>query len=489
MSGDSHASLDREACLAYLYENTFRLRPSEYSLKYPSWPGAVGLEIEMLPVAPAAPTGPSSAEVGWPAPVRLYGAGLSTAEILKEAAPRMGWTAREVKPQGPQGDSTSLMAVGMDHEDALTFEPGGQLEFSSKPYPCLGDAMERMRAVQSHIDRLYADKGLAMTQVGINPWHTLSDIGLQMPKPRYRAMDQYYAQIGPYGQRMMRQTCTVQVNLDFGPDDATLSKRYLASQLVAPFVTAMFAYSPVVDRQDSGALSFRSRIWRHTDPTHTGLPGLAQVAARPDRATCISTYLEAVLNAHVVFIEDLDFRVLKKPVSFGEWLAQPIDGVRPKEKDLVTHLSLMFPEVRPRGFLELRSVDCQARAWQGVPAYFYTGILYDQTALDQVIALLLPYVSELDRLLVQAEQGLRIPVLATVSRQLVDLAQAGFSRLSACFKTGGAEREFAAFIEHFTHRSRTPADDVLDQMRLDNTPFMTFAAYRLLEDKWAALCA
>ena len=377
------------------------------------------------------------------------------------------------------------MSVLMEHGDALTFEPGGQLEFSSKPYPCLSDAVERMNEVQAQIDRIYAEQGLAITQVGINPWHTLSELGLQMPKPRYRAMDRYYSQIGPYGQRMMRQTCTVQVNLDFGPDEMTLAKRYLASQLVSPFAAAIFAYSPVVDRQKTGVRGFRSRIWRHTDPTHTGLPGLEVLAARLDRATCISTYLEAVLGATVVFVEDLDYKVPSKPVTFGEWLDNPIDGVRPMLKDLTTHLSLMFPEVRPRGFLELRSIDCQARAWQYVPAYFYTGILYDRDTLDRVIDLLLPYRGQLEALLIKSEQGLEDPTLAKLSAQVIQLAQAGFSRLSSCFKAGGAEKEFAAYASHFTLRGRTPADDVLDAMLRDNVSFMTFATYRSLEERWA----
>lgn len=377
------------------------------------------------------------------------------------------------------------MSVLMEQGDALTFEPGGQLEFSSTPYPCLCDAVKRMDEVQAEIDRIYAAQGLAITQVGINPWHTLGEIGLQMAKPRYRAMDQYYSQIGPYGQRMMRQTCTVQVNLDFGPDEITLAKRYLASQLISPLAAAMFAYSPVVDRKLTGVRGFRSRIWRHTDPTHTGLPGLEAIAARLDRATCISTYLEAVLSATVVFVEDLNYKVLAKPVTFGDWLDHPIDGVRPKTKDLATHLSLMFPEVRPRGFLELRSIDCQARAWQYVPAYFYTGILYDHETLDQVIDLLLPYGSQLEALLVKSEQGLEDPTLASLSSRVIQLAQAGFSRLSPCFKAGKAELEFAAFASRFTLRGRTPADDVLDAMLRAHESFMTFATYRSLEERWA----
>ncbi len=45
--------------------------------------------------------------------------------------------------------------------------------------------------------------------------------------------------ISPYGRRMMRQTCTMQVNLDFGSSEEMLAKRYVAANLIAPFATAI----------------------------------------------------------------------------------------------------------------------------------------------------------------------------------------------------------------------------------------------------------
>lgn len=472
--------LDRETLRAYLEQTTFRLRPKDYQEKYPKWPGSVGLEIEMLPVLPG-----QSGTTGVPQAVPLQGPGLTSATLLAAEAEKRGWKCEYTDGDGGK---QLLLKIELDDGDNISFEPGGQVEFSSKPYPCLSDAVRRMRKVQDVFDGVYAAHGGRVVQVGINPWHTVPELGLQMPKGRYRAMDRYYSAIGEFGQRMMRQTCTIQVNLDFGQDEQTLAKRYLASQLLAPFAAATFAYSTVVDRRvQLPVKGFRSKIWRHTDPSHTGLPGLHRLAQRMTREECIDTYLDFVLDATVVFVTGAGYKVPEVPLRFADWLDRPAFGLRPTLDDFATHLTLMFPEVRPRGFLELRSMDCQARAFEAVPGAYMTGLLYDPKTLDRVLEYLLPKREEIPRLLVQADQGLSHPTLAEVSKAVMRLAAEGFQGLSSCYREACSEHDLLAFKEHFTDRARTPADDVLDQVQRDGKGFITFQGMLALEGRWAAL--
>ena len=476
------APLNREACRAYLDQTTFRPQPSEYSKSYPLWPGSVGLEIEMLPVVAA----PASGQA-FPGSVPLQGEGFSSASILRQEAKRHGWTTEETT--GDHGQPL-LLKLGLEEQDNISFEPGGQVEFSSRPYPCLGEAVRRMNHVQKLLDHAFAERGVSFVQVGIDPWHTVAEIGLQMPKGRYRAMDQHYSAIGEYGQRMMRQTCTLQVNLDFGADEQTMVKRYLASQLFAPVATATFAYSPIVDRKAQGVRSFRSRIWRHTDPTHTGFVGMEHPLigrGTMTRQAWVDAYLEFALNATVVFVAALDYYVPRGTVTFGEWLTKPIRGVSPTMADFVTHLTLLFPEVRPRGFLEIRSIDCQPRAFQGVPAAYATGLLYDNKTLDRLLDLLLPVRSQLPELIRRAEGGLTDPQLAALAKSVMTLACEGFAALPGCFKATGGERELTVFADTFTQRELTPADAVILQLQATGAPYLPLSAYQALEQRWAAL--
>ncbi len=468
-------TLDR--CRQFLEENTFRLRSPDYKKKHPKWPGTVGLEIEMLPIFR-----PTKSEDEAPRRVPLHRGENASSPIIRELARSKGWKIRETEDD--HGDKM-LLQVFMDEGGNISFEPGGQIEFSSAPYPCLSDAMTRMRSVQELLDRTLGHHGIELVQVGINPWHKVPDIGLQMAKSRYRAMDEYYERISEFGQRMMRQTCTIQVNLDFGPDSDTLSRRYLVSQLLAPMMAGSFAFSGVVDGAQTDALGLRSRTWRHTDPTHTGLPGLDKIAAVPTRQTCIDTYLEFVMQAKVVFVTGANYKVPDKNFSFNDWMERGYNGEKPTLDDFIVHLSLMFTEVRPRGFLEVRSIDCQSRIFQSVPSSFVTGLLYNDDALNKVLNLLLPARVDIPEMLVQSQFGLQSPKLALLSKKVMEIALDGFSGLPDCFKGENAEQEFAAFYRLFTSAGRTPADDVRDRIRSDGTKGIRYGSLRQLEERWA----
>ena len=45
-----------------------------------------------------------------------------------------------------------------------------------------------------------------------------------MPKQRYRIMGPYMARVGTLGQRMMKQTATVQANLDYADERDAMRK-------------------------------------------------------------------------------------------------------------------------------------------------------------------------------------------------------------------------------------------------------------------------
>ncbi|MEZ4743692.1 MAG: glutamate-cysteine ligase family protein [Bdellovibrionota bacterium] len=232
---NSIQKLNEDWCREYISEYVFKLRPEEYQNQHPIWPGSVGLEVEMLPVIAQSDGLP-------PKLVPLQGHSNTLASCLKRLSLKNNWHFHE--QPGPKGDGDLLIKVAMERGDALTFEPGGQLEFSSVPYPCLGDAVKRLHTVQDELKKSLGECGISLLQIGQNPFYGVDEVGLQMPKERYQAMDQYFSNIGPWGQRMMRLTCTLQVCLDFGPHETIMAQRYILGQLLAPFATAIFANSP-----------------------------------------------------------------------------------------------------------------------------------------------------------------------------------------------------------------------------------------------------
>lgn len=143
-------------------------------------------------------------------------------------------------------------------------------------------------------------------------------------------------------------------------------------------------------------------------------------------------------------------------------MAAPWMGVSPDVDDFETHLSLLFPEVRPRGFLEQRSVDCLPRPWMAAPAGYYIGILYDSQARDDALALLEPFMADIEMLLHKVPEGFTNNDLAATSVRLMEIAIEGLDRLPDCFRGMEADLTLKRFYEHFTARRRVPADDWLE---------------------------
>jgi glutamate--cysteine ligase len=439
-------------------EKIFRLQPASYYAEHPYWPGAVGLEIEMLPVR--VKKNDPSGTLHKPASVPLQEGEDSLANALISIASDHAW---KVEYSKDISGKTILLGIKLEDADNISFEPGGQLEFSSRPYGCLSEAVIRTRKVQSILDNgLKSISDIDIMQIGMNPWHSVEELGLQMQKPRYVAMNKYFSSISPYGPMMMRQTCTVQVNLDFGRTEHMMASRYLASMLLAPFVGAMFANSGVQSTRPNGYKSMRLKVWRHMDPSRTGVPPLDRIKRSLNKASCVDTYFEFLRAARVVFATPLGYKVTSKAVTWEEWVESGIEGVYPETTDLETHLSLLFPDVRARGFLELRSVDCQLRRWQFVPAAWWLGLLYDEKACDQVIDRLLAYEGQMDDLLDQAPYGLQDKRLLEGAKMLTELALEGLGRLPGCYSGEGVAESLIHFAEAYTMRGRVPADDWLD---------------------------
>ena len=455
--------LTEERCRQWLVSRVFRFRPADYSQKYPKWPGMVGLEIEMLPFA-----------LGRKEVIPLNGASGSHG-ILREAA-EPGWT-----PEFVDGDSSKgLLRIKLDENDQITFEPGGQIEFSSKPYPCLSDALDRMSLIQNKLENIFSPHGVYLAQSGIHPWQSPDSIGLQMKKARYQAMNEFFSNLGEFGPRMMRQTCTVQVNLDFGDSEGTLAKRFLVSHLIAPLATAMFANSPFCDGKDTGFSSYRARIWQGLDHSRTGFPKLEQVAAHMTLESCVTSYLDFLLDARVVFIEGANHKVMDGSLTLRDWIGNPVDGISPTLKDFETHLSLHFPEVRPRGFLELRSVDCMPRYFQELPAIFYASLLYDEKALDASLELMLPNLGKLTELLKKSAYGLKDDLLFDLTYKIGKLVLEGFERLPPCFQGKGSLDKLNTYMELFLSRRKTPADYLRPLLQGGGG----LEVFRKLDDQW-----
>jgi glutamate--cysteine ligase len=286
-----------------------------------------------------------------------------------------------------------------------------------------------------------ASEGIDLLPVGIDPLNSADQAPLLIHATRYARMAEYLARRGPTGARMMRQTAAFQISLDFD-DEPWLRWRVLNA--AAPYVIAIFANSPIYAGVRTDHQSTRAQVWRDLDPSRTGIPY--------NEADPVGAYLDFALGAPAILYPTIDggYR------PFGEWL----DRANPSSGEWHDHLSTLFPEVRPRGHLELRSADSIAPEWYAAPIALTAGMLYNPPALRATADLLgLPDPGLLER---AGRCGLRDPAIATMAMDLFEVALQGCHGLGARYFHPADLEEATAFFDRYTRRGRSPADDMLE---------------------------
>ena len=281
----------------------------------------------------------------------------ATLAFLRRFAGGYGWMVET----GDKGAPRFRSAEG----GSLTLEPGGQLEYATPPHALPRTLHDDLHAVLTRLEGVADGHGLRLVAAGIDPVNGIEAAPLLLDSPRYRAMDAYFAAIGPAGARMMRQTAALQINVDaIDPREA-----WRTLNAVAPVLVAAFARSSAYAGAPTGHASFRASTWRAVDPARTGILG----EGPPE-----DVYAAFALGAPVMLGAG-------KVRSAAELLAQP-----GRAAAWATHLSTLFPEVRPRGHLEVRSIDAQPATHLAAPLLMVSVLAWDPSAAREAATLVGP---------------------------------------------------------------------------------------------------
>jgi glutamate--cysteine ligase len=287
-----------------------------------------------------------------------------------------------------------------------------------------------------------------------------------MPKGRYRIMTAYMPKVGTLGLDMMYRTCTVQTNLDFS-SEADMVKKLRVGLALQPIATALFANSPFTEGKPNGLLSFRSEIWRDTDPDRSGmLPWAFEPGMGFER------WVDYALDVPMYFVKRGDDYVDVAGQSFRGLLAGKLPGLpgeRATISDWANHLSTIFPEVRLKRYLEMRGAD--GGPWRRLPALpaLWTGIYYDDISLDAAWDLVKDW-SAAERQALRDDvpklgfaAAIRNRSVLDIAKDCLALARAGLARRGRRDPSGHDETRYLDPLDIIVANGRTPAEALLEK--------------------------
>lgn len=272
---------------------------------------------------------------------------------------------------------------------SITVEAGGQLEVSIGPCATIFEVEREYLYFRDCIDPILDELGLETPMLGYNPGAQSSDIEL-VPRARYVCMDRYLGAQSYAGVCMMRSTAATLVALDY-EDEADAMRKMRIGQIIAPILALICDNSPICEARARRCGMARTRVWTEVDQHRVGtVPGSLELGYS------LADYADYILSREAVLVpdEELDAAVSACPLMNG-WRyvgAQTFDEVyanREMTQDELDHaLSVVWPDARLRGFLELRAAD--AMPFEYVLAYLVLvkGLFYSNRNLGVLESLL-----------------------------------------------------------------------------------------------------
>lgn len=340
---------------------------------------------------------------------------------------------------------------------SVTLEPGGQFELSGAPLENLHQTCAEVNSHLYQVKTIAEEIGVSFLGIGFDPKSRHEQVP-SMPKERYNLMKSYMPTVGSLGLDMMFRSCTVQVNLDFESEKDMVEKFRIGLSL-QPIVTAIFANSPFKEGGPNGYVSWRGKVWTDTDPDRCGnLPFVF------DGGFGFERYLDYALNVPMYFVYrdgryknalGMSFR------DFMEGKLPALPGEYPTMDDFETHLSIIFPEVRLKKFLEMRGAD--GGPWKMICALpaLWVGLLYDKEAQQEALDLTSSWTQDdRDYLLLEVPKyGLRTPfrggTVLDVAKAVLKISSGGLHR------RGFDEASFLDELEKIIDSGESQADIML----------------------------
>jgi glutamate--cysteine ligase len=345
----------------------------------------------------------------------------------------------------------------------LTVEPGGQVEISAPPADGLAVALETVARDLRLLRDTAARHGLALGGTALDP---LRDPCRVLDHPRYAAMESHLSRWGFPGRTMMCSTTSIQVNLEAareGPAHARDPGRrwHLLHALRAPLVAA-FANSPLRLGRPTGWKSTRQAVWLALDPARTAQP--------PPSGDPAGDWTRWALDCPLLLVRREAGQPWTAPpgVTFRDWLRHGTgvvpDRGAPTAEDLGYHLTTLFPPVRARGHLEVRYLDAQPGAFWQVPAAVLVAVTEDDAAASAALAAAEPVAG---RVVAAARHGVADPALR---RAATGVLTAAVTALAARPDWRPAAALTETYLDRWTTRGRSPADDLLEPSAHDLSP-------------------
>ena len=254
---------------------------------------------------------------------------------------------------------------------SYSLEPGGQLEWASGPSISLWDIKDQFSRNDLIQQNLCEKNKIDIGYFSVEPISSPLDIDL-INSNKYKLMHDLFLKRGTLGAWMMRNTTSIQVNIDF-TDSEDASQMAFIADAIQPLVSIIFSNSPFMNGGPTGE-NLRWKIWENTDNSRCGT---LYEHSMNDVDQIVDKYAEWLLTRDTIFLDNLDDTFDAFNGNFGDMISLKDD-----DRLIFSAFRQIFTHVRFKNVLEIRAADRQQKGSELSPAAFAIGLLTAQRTRD-----------------------------------------------------------------------------------------------------------
>lgn len=277
--------------------------------------------------------------------------------------------------------------LGFKTDDfSISLEPAGQYEISIVAKEKIDDIYKIYKNFRNKLCPILDELGYFLCSAGCQPVSEISDLKF-IPKERYRIMSEYFQKKGTRGIEMMLKTAATQVSIDYFSEQ-DFRKKIQASYLLTPLFQLISETVSEFDTYKNNNHLRRADIWRNTDTDRCGF--VPKVFCEKYGFETYANYLcstPLILKQKGHITVPTDDKTIEQ--IYTDCLAD--------EQDLFHIMSMVFPDVRLKKYLEIRVADSMPQKQISAYLALIKGLLYCDEILEFCQAFIKKYrISEKD---------------------------------------------------------------------------------------------
>ena len=273
------------------------------------------------------------------------------------------------------------LQVNDKYKAYYSIEPGGQIEWASTPQRSLHDLQIELNDHQKRLNHLLTNYQLETIDLAVEPIYLPNEIDF-IDHKKYKLMHELFIRTGKHGPWMMRNTTSIQINIDILSKTDAEGMAFLADCLT-PFCALMFANGPFMAGKPANNSNHRYNIWNDTDPSRCG--DLFNHGIHSEDQL-LDKFVNIVLDAPSIFTVSSGNDIKKFDGSLKQWLQALDQSNLLDEYEINIALHQIFTHVRfKKHVLEVRGTDRPPKGFEMAPVAFWVGLLTVDKIRDQLM--------------------------------------------------------------------------------------------------------